>query len=207
VPRCYVPTIEDVIALGEKLTGIGRPKWREIVTVARKPHTIRFKDDGQTPNNPHFPVVIYRSPVKLDGRFDPAAIFEVLFARHQWRRSWRDGIYDFLHFHTKTHEVLGFARGWVKIQLGGRNGQTVSFKAGDVMILPAGTGHRRIAKSPDLLVVGAYPALGRYDEPRPRDVDHFKAVSDIAKVALPTQDPVYGAIGPLKKTWRNRHKK
>jgi uncharacterized protein YjlB len=202
-----MPIVEDVKAFGERLTGIGRPKQGEIVTMTRKPHTIQFKDDGQTPNNPHFPVLLYRSPVKLDKRFDPAAILETLFASHHWRNSWRDGIYRFLHFHTKTHEVLGFARGWVKIQLGGRKGTTIIVKAGDILVLPAGTGHRRIAKSADLLVVGAYPAGGRYDEPRPDDVDHCKATANIAKVAVPTYDPVYGAKGPLREVWRKRRER
>jgi hypothetical protein len=49
--------------------------------------------------------VISRSPVDLRGAFDPAAIFEGLFASHGWKDSWLDGVYDFLHFHTHRHEV------------------------------------------------------------------------------------------------------
>src|SRR5205823_2182636 len=137
----------------------------------------RFADDGKTPNNPALPLEIYRAAVRRRRGLDPAAIFEVLFASHGWKDSWRDGLYDFLHFHTRTHEVLGIARGKARVQFGGDKGRTVTLKAGDVVILPAGTGHRRLAASDDLLVVGAYPSSsGAYDEPRPREVDHQRAL-------------------------------
>ena len=70
-------------------------------------------------------------------------------------------------------------------------------------MLPAGTGHRRIKASDDLLVVGAYPVAGRYDEPRPAEADHAAAVASIARVKLPRRDPVYGVKGPLLELWKN----
>ena len=121
--------------------------------------------------------------------------------------SWRDGVYPFRHFHTGTHEVLGIARGRATVELGGAAGRKLTLKAGDVVVLPAGTAHRRLAASDDLLVVGAYPPGGKYDEPRPDDVDHDKAVAAIAGVRLPKQDPVYGAGGPLRRLWKARRPK
>lgn len=168
----------------------------------RKAHAFKFADDGETPNNPSLPVLHYRGAVALPRGLDPAAVFENLFLAHGWRMAWRDSIYDFLHFHTRTHEVLGIARGSAQVRFGGKRGKTLRVKAGDVVVLPAGTGHRRIAKSKDLLVVGAYPGKGGYDEPKPGDVDHDKAVQRIAKVRLPYADPVYGARGPLKRLWK-----
>lgn len=81
-----------------------------------------------------------------------------------------------------THEVLGIARGSVSGEFGGAHGKPLDLKAGDVVILPAGTGHRRRSASRDVLVVGAYAAKGKYDEPKPRDVDHDKAVRAVARV-------------------------
>jgi uncharacterized protein YjlB len=198
-----MPVVEDLKRLVEKLTGLGRPRRRALARLAqpRMPQLFRFRDDGETPNS-RLPLVVYRGALKLDEAFDPAAVFEETFARHGWRQSWRDGIYDFLHFHSATHEVLGFARGKVTIEFGGRRGRTLTLHAGDVAVLPAGIGHRRVTASDDLLVVGAYPAGGKYDEPRPEETDYAAALAAIAKVKLPRKDPVYGAGGPLIELWR-----
>ncbi len=51
--------------------------------------------------------------VKLDAAYDPAAVFETLFAANGWTGSWRDSMYVWLHYHSNTHEVLGIARGWL----------------------------------------------------------------------------------------------
>ena len=193
-----MPILEDAKRAFEKVTGNGRPKRRDLAALVRrrKPHVLHFKDDGRTPNN-RLPLVLYRTPVALHGGLDPAAVFEDLFAAHGWRESWRDGMYDFLHFHTGTHEVLGVARGRVRAQFGGTRGKAVELRAGDVVVLPAGTGHKRLSASRDLLIVGAYPAAGSYD------IDHAKAVSAISRVRPPAQDPVYGKRGPLVELWRS----
>ena len=198
-----MPIIEDAKRAIEKVTGFGRPTRRDLdeLVTTRKPLLLRFKDDGRTPNN-RLPLVIYRGAVMLDEAYDPAAVFEELFAAHGWRDSWRDGMYDFLHFHTGTHEVLGIAKGRVRAQFGGTHGKAVELDAGDVVILPAGTGHKRLSASRDLLIVGAYPAAGSYDEPKPAEVDHDKALSAIARVPAPAKDPVYGKDGPLVQLWR-----
>ena len=162
----------------------------------------RFEDDGETPNNPRLPLVVYRAAVNLVGAPDPAAPFERAFARHGWSDGWRNGIYPFLHFHTATHEVLGIARGHATVEFGGAKGQVLTVEAGDVVILPAGTGHRRIAASGDLLVVGAYPRNASFDQKRPGQVDRQKAVSAIARVPLPEMDPVHGHEGPLMTLWQ-----
>ena len=162
----------------------------------------RFDDDGETPNNPRLPLVVYRAAVNLAGAPDPAAPFERAFARHGWSDGWRNGIYPFLHFHTATHEVLGIARGCATVEFGGAKGQVLTVEAGDVVVLPAGTGHRRIAASGDLLVVGAYPRNASFDQKRPGQVDHETAVSAIARVPLPEMDPVHGPEGPLMTLWK-----
>ena len=83
-------------------------------------------------------------PLDLAGEHDPAAPFERAFARHGWGDGWRNGIHPFLHFHTATHEVLGIARGRATVEFGGARGQALTVEAGDVVVLPAGTGHRRL---------------------------------------------------------------
>jgi uncharacterized protein YjlB len=197
--------IEDVKRTIEQVTGLGRPSAEALADAARrrKPNLFRFKDDGETPNNPALPLVVYRTPVRRLARCDAAAIFEDLFAMNGWGESWRDGVYPFNHFHTQTHECLGIARGRVTVQFGGSHGRKIELRAGDVVITPAGTGHRRLLASDNLLVVGAYPANGGfYDEPKPGDIGHDVAVAAIAEVKLPAADPVYGKDGPLLRHWR-----
>jgi uncharacterized protein YjlB len=199
-----MPIAESVKKSFEKVTGIGRPPRDGLAVLlrARKAHAFQLHDDGETPNNEKLPLVVYRSPVRLDHAFDPAAVFEDLFDSNGWRNSWRDDMYAFNHWHTVTHEVLGIARGWLQAEFGGVRGHKIHVKASDVLILPAGTGHRRLGRSEDLLVVGAYPAGSDYDEKRPRDHVHDESVSRIQNVPEPICDPVYGENGPLVAVWR-----
>jgi uncharacterized protein YjlB len=193
---------ENAKKLAEKATGIGRPNPQKIGVRDCEPEQHIFPDDGETPNNQSFAFLLYRDVVVLDEKHDPAAIFEELFAKNGWTDSWRDGIYDFLHFHTHTHEALGIARGSARVQFGGKDGPVIEVCAGDVVVQPAGTGHRRIEASNDLLVVGAYPAgHGKYNQPRPKDIPLERARRDIAAVPAPACDPVYGAAGPLVELW------
>ena len=194
-----MPALEEAKRIAEKVTGLGRPGGEAVSQLvrARKPITFQFADDGETPNNPNWPLVIYRSPVSLRSKFDPAATFEDLFASNGWGNSWRDGIYGFLRIHTRSHEVLGIARGSVQVAFGGARGKHLRLKAGDAAILPAGTGHRCIEASDDLLVVGAYPQnSGAYDQPKPGRQGSREAVRSIRNVPAPRADPVYGPGSP-----------
>ena len=201
--------LEDIRKTGERLTGLARPTPRQARALvrARKAWAWRFRDDGLVPNNPRWPALHYRGAVDLEAASDPAAVFEVLFAAHGWKESWRDTVYDYLHYHSDRHEVLGFARGHAVLRLGGARGRNLTVKAGDVLILPAGTGHQRLSMSDDLLVVGAYPrpkgsTKRGYDMCHPRKGDHDSAAIAVAKTPKPEADPVYGAHGPLMKLWR-----
>lgn len=197
--------LEDIKKTAESLTGLARPGPRQAQAAVRdrKAGTWLFKDDGLVPNNPAWPVIRYRGAVNLKAAPDPAAVFEVLFAAHGWKDSWRDVVYDYLHYHSDQHEVLGFARGHALLRVGGaRHGRKLELKAGDVLILPAGTGHQRLSMSDDLLVVGAYPRKGGYDMCHPAKVDHDRAAIAVAKTPRPKADPVYGADGPLTQLWR-----
>jgi len=198
--------VEDAKKLAEKATGIARPKPRDLAALIRrrKAHTFRFKDDGLVPNHPRWPLVHYRGPVRLAGAFDPAAIFEELFERNRWGDSWRNGVYDYLHYHSAIHEVMGVARGTAVVQFGGRRGRKVRIKAGDVVILPAGTGHQCFSASKDFLVVGAYPATGKYDLCRPAPKAHARALATVPKAPAPRRDPVYGKQGSLLRHWKRR---
>jgi hypothetical protein len=107
-----MPLIEDARKLAEKATGWRRPNRGELAQLVRerKPRLFRFEDDGVVPNHPHWPLVIYRNAAKLPATLDPAAVFEDLFANNGWGDSWRDSVYNYLHYHSRVHEVMGVAR-------------------------------------------------------------------------------------------------
>ena len=136
------------------------------------------------------------------GSADPAALLEELFQANDWGDSWRNGIYEYVHYHSRTHEVLGIARGHARVRFGGNEGKIIALRSGDVVILPAGTGHQRISASKQLLVVGAYPPSGTYDECMPLPEHRERALKSIPKVPTPVKDPVYGKGGPLPELWR-----
>jgi uncharacterized protein YjlB len=100
------------------------------------------------------------------------------------------------------HETMGVARGRAKVRFGGQKGTAVEIIPGDVVILPAGTGHQCLTQSADLVVIGAYPPSGKYDLCRGSKAEHAKALASIPKVPLPATDPVYGQKGPLIALWR-----
>ena len=166
-----------------------------------EPLAFRFTDDGLVPNNPTLPFLVYRGAVDVAGR-DPAAVIERRFAANGWGDMWRNGIYPFTHYHSCIHEALGIARGRARVRFGGSSGEELEVAAGDVAVLPAGTGHQRLAASNDLLVVGAYPPAGTYDLCRATAATRERALATIPQVPLPATDPLYGTDGPLRALWR-----
>jgi uncharacterized protein YjlB len=171
-----------------------------IADTKHEPLTFHFADDGLVPNNP-MPFLVYKGTLILDGA-EPERTIEMLFAQNGWGDMWRNGVYDFPHYHATVHEVLGIARGHARVRFGGERGEVLDIAAGDVAILPAGTGHQRISASADFSVVGAYPPGPPMDLQRPTPESHRKALKTIPRVALPKTDPVMGADGPLVRLWR-----
>jgi uncharacterized protein YjlB len=156
-----------------------------------EPETWRAPPGDRIPNNPHFPVRLYRG---VDEAADGPDAIRALFARHGWGGSWIDGVFDFHHFHSTSHEVLGVISGSATLELGGPQGQAFEVSAGDVVALPAGTGHRRASASSDFRVMGAYP-IGQedYDLLRGDDPAEVKAARErIAALGAPPEDPVGG---------------
>jgi uncharacterized protein YjlB len=160
------------------------------------PDSLTFADDGGIPNS-RLPVLVYRD---VEGARD-AASCQRLFGGHGWSGAWRNGIYPFHHFHSTSHEVLGIVRGTATVRLGGPAGRAFEVRRGDVLVLPAGTGHKNEGSSADLLVVGAYPDGMAWDLRRGDPREHDEVVANIARVPLPDSDPVHGGGGPLTDRW------
>jgi len=171
-----------------------------VVSADIDPVTFIFADDGLVPNNP-MPFLIYKGAVALD-RSHPEETIENLFGANGWGAMWRNGVYDFLHYHATVHEVLGIARGHARVRFGGAKGEELAIAAGDVAILPAGTGHQCLSASDDFSVVGAYPPGPKMQVTQPTPENHAKALQSIPQVPLPTSDPVMGKDGPLTRLWK-----
>lgn len=162
--------------------------------------TYTFVDDGTMPNHPTLPLILYKGVLRLNGA-DPAATAEQLFTNNGWQGTWRNGIFDFHHYHSNAHEVLAICRGQATVRFGGEQGETVTLGAGDVALLPAGTGHKRLSPSGDLLVVGAYPPGQSPDLCRGEPGERPQTLANLRVVPLPTYDPVYGQSGPRFEYW------
>jgi uncharacterized protein YjlB len=159
----------------------------------------RFADDGVVPNNSRLPLIVYRGV--LDTGLDAAAACERLFAGNGWSGGWRGGVYAYHHYHSTAHEALGIVAGSAKVRLGGDNGALVDLHAGDAVVIPAGVAHKGEAASPDLVIVGAYPGGHGPDLRVPGKGDREQALTNIAAVSLPANDPVCGRSGPLIDRW------
>lgn len=158
----------------------------------RRPRAIRFQKADDVPNST-LPVLLFRGVIEVEAS-DKAKRFRARFQENGWTGVWTDIVYDYTHFHSNAHEVLGVAAGKLTIRLGGEGGKLFRLRAGDMLVLPAGVGHRRVGPDEGLRVVGAYPrGQAHYDMKREGRAK--------PKVALPKTDPFYGIDGPLMQLW------
>ena len=133
------------------------------------------------PNNPRFAVLVYRGVTSTTRA--------ALFAEHGWGGTWVSNVFDFHHFHSTSHEALAVLSGSATIELGGPQGEAFEVAAGDVLVLPAGTGHRR-ARDATASGDGRLPR-GQEDYDLLREADDA-ARERIAALPAPPDDPVGG---------------
>ncbi len=152
------------------------------------------------PNSRKLPVVLYRRALSgvVDGD-ELAAAFEALFEQNQWPPRWRDSVFDYHHFHSTAHEVLAVVAGEADVIVGGPRGRVIHVRSGDVMLLPAGTGHCLQASSGRFSVVGAYPPGQQWDIRR--DALTPEECAAMESLPFPSSDPVLGSQGPLIDHW------
>jgi uncharacterized protein YjlB len=200
--------IGDVSSHGGALTGGGAAAQGRDETIEEMamdaPEAIRLAPGDNVPNNPDLPVLVYRGVLRGGER--KAAAVRRRFAAHGWGAGgWVGGIFDWPHYHAETHEALAFLRGRAQVRLGGDGGPVVGLGAGDVCVLPAGTGHQCLEATGDLAVVGGYPdgaQVETIDASGP-DAETLRAAAAeaVATTPTPTADPLAGSDGPLARLW------
>jgi|SRR5579871_686757 len=159
----------------------------------KSPRRVRFGKASDVPNSP-LPCLVFRNILPAS-RSKKAEAFRKAFRRNGWVGIWTDTIYDYTHFHSNAHEVLGIAEGTVTLRVGGETGRLLRLEAGDMLVLPAGVGHRRVSHDERLRVVGAYP-------PGQAHFDMKRKGRRVPRVPLPETDPLEGETGAVPRIWR-----
>lgn len=167
---------------------------------------IRLKRNKNFPNS-RLPVLIYKEAFILPHQKKKAAeIIQKIFSRNGWRNSWTNGIYDFHHYHSITHECMGIISGSATVILGGPGGKRVKLSQGNLIILPAGVAHRCIKAGENFQCAGAYPQGKDYDINIGTSTELKKSLLNIGKLTIPAKDPVFGKQGFLKIYWPGNKK-
>ncbi|KAH7928824.1 hypothetical protein BV22DRAFT_1003976 [Leucogyrophana mollusca] len=113
---------------------------------------------------------------------------------------WRYTMYSTTHFHSTSHEVLCISSGRAKLCFGGENNPgrvEAELKKGDVIIMPAGVGHRLLEDlDGGFEIVGSYPKGKNWDMCYGREDEESK-IEGIKDLRWFERDPIYGDEGPV----------
>ncbi len=91
--------------------------------------------------------------------------------------------------------------GSASITFGGENGDSVEVEKGDVVVIPAGVGHKKEQSSAGFKVVGAYPNGMSHDLKTGKAEERPEVIENIQNVPLPSTDPLQGQSGHLVVLW------
>lgn len=158
-----------------------------------------LKDDGTFPNS-DLSVLLYKNVLEVPKLF-PALAIAKLFRSNNWSNTWKGGIYEYHHYHSITHEALGMYEGKATLQLGGPKGIEVRVEKGDVLIIPAGVAHKNLDSENAIKCVGAYPNGKDFDMNYGKEGERPKTDKNIARVEIPSSDPVFGTIRGVHRLW------
>ncbi|MCJ1478053.1 hypothetical protein MMC13_006728 [Lambiella insularis] len=146
----------------------------------------------------HRPLFIYHSAFTLST--GASAIEAHLSKIGVVTPQWRFTMYSTTHFHSTSHEVLAISKGKARLCFGGEtNPQKIEtvVSQGDVIVVPAGVGHRLLADvDGGFEMVGSYPTGKQWDMCYGREGEE-ESVKGIEKLKWFERDPIYGPEGPV----------
>ncbi|CAK7563979.1 MAG: hypothetical protein SEPTF4163_001862 [Sporothrix epigloea] len=173
--------------------------------MALEPETYYLKRNQHAPNNA-FPVLVYRQCLPLPVSEEKTTAF---LEAHAWEKKGTWGHIGVRHFHPNVHECYGVIAGESTMLVGcgsddpDDSGQEIELSVGDVIVLPAGTGHCNLQSTKNYLYVGVYPSGGpMYKAELGKEGADVAALRrEVDSVAMPLEDPVSGKDGALLKLW------
>lgn len=164
---------------------------------------MKISENKPYPNN-SLPVLYYENALNdvLGDDYSSKDVVE-FFENNGYEKGWIGVVKDKHHFHSNAHETLAVTKGEVTLQLGGPHADMKTFRRGDVILLPAGTAHKRLGGSENFEVVGAYPENGENLDMQYGDASNYEAIKEnIGQVELPLTDPVTGSPRDIDEYWR-----
>ena len=156
--------------------------------------------NGNFPNNESLPLIIYKNVIHFENV--TAKEIQKFLHKNKWINSWVDGIYNYHHYHSNTHEALIVYDGHCRVEIGGDKGNQYEIEKGDVIIFPAGVSHKNLTSTKDFKTIGSYPIDVDYDMNYGKAEEHPKVDENIKQVPLPNTDPIFGEDGLLFQYWK-----
>ena len=157
-----------------------------------KANALYFSAIGSIPNS-DLPLLVMETAIPASAANSTKV--EKRFAEHGWRGTWTYTVFDYWHFHVEGHEVLACVAGEASIGFGGDKadgGIAFEMKPGDVVIVPAGVGHKRLDGTSDFQVAGAYPPGQNGGITKAGEMTIENARGAISRLPDPKTDPVDG---------------
>ncbi|ORY61369.1 uncharacterized protein BCR38DRAFT_439984 [Pseudomassariella vexata] len=184
------------------------------------PEQYHIKPTPHCPNN-RLPVLVYRGV--LPTPLDEGTASEAL-QLNGWVKKGTWGTITVKHFHPNTHECYGIFQGASELVFGeggadeSGKGIRCHVRAGDVVVVPAGVAHASVATEEEGGTQNEsgdghkpYKYIGVYPEGAPHwrselgnrmlSSEDEDLTNEVASVAAPSADPVYGPHGPLMDIW------
>ena len=165
---------------------------------------IYLKESKPYPNN-KLPALYYENVLEsiLGESYSGQDVMRLL-QQNGYTNTWSNGILNQHHFHSIAHEALACTLGELRVQLGGEDEIILTVRKGDVLLLPAGTAHKKLEATEEHEIIGGYPLNQPDYDFQYGDASDYEAIKEkVAQVELPHTDPITDFPALIKQYWSN----